>query len=81
MTVRRKARDAHHLGLRPSTICDPGVHDSTFHGPPDTSTDGSKALKPWFHPTRSAMWEGRRSSNSDSQSAKGVRNTTVTVRP
>ncbi len=59
----------------------PGCHDTTCHGPPDTSTAGSKWSKPSFQPTLSAMWAGSRSSNSEAQSAKGVLNTTVTVRP
>src|ERR1019366_10289420 len=71
----------HHRGLRTRTTSLPGTHLLISHGPADTRTWLAKWSKPVFHPTTSATWAGRRSSKSDSQSASGVWNVTVTVRP
>lgn len=71
----------HHDGFRTRTAVPSADTDLTSNGPADTSTAGSNVTKPVFHPTLRAMWAGTMWSKRIRQSAKGVANTTLTVRP
>ena len=70
----------HHFGLRLKTTVWADA-ELISNGPPDMSMEGSTVVQAGFHPTFSMTWAGSRLAKSVCQSAKGVWNTTLTVRP
>ena len=77
---RELAGVPHHLGFR-SRVIACGVTVPSMNGPPDRSTAGSTVVQAGLQPTFSITCAGTRLAKSSRQSANGVLNLTVTVRP